>query len=85
MSVILIGDLLSRYANYPSVTHWIVFERVFHYLKSTLSYALRFVRYPAIIEEYSDANWISDSLNIKSTFGYILIVGGTAISWQSTK
>jgi hypothetical protein len=34
---------------------------------------------------YTDANWISDSHDIKSTSGFVFIFGGAAISWQSTK
>ncbi len=42
----------------PSISnmiHWIALKIVFRYLKSTLSYTLRFVGYHVVIEEYSDA------------------------------
>ena len=31
-----------------------------------------------MVEGYSDANWISDSQETKSTSGYILTLGGVA-------
>ena len=37
------------------------------------------------MEGYSDANWISDSDELKSTSGYVFMLAGGAISWKSTK
>ncbi|KAL0414014.1 UNVERIFIED_CONTAM: Retrovirus-related Pol polyprotein from transposon TNT 1-94 [Sesamum radiatum] len=34
---------------------------------------------------YSDANWISDSKDTKSTSGYVFTIGGGAVSWKSSK
>ncbi|GJY22152.1 retrotransposon protein, putative, ty1-copia subclass [Tanacetum coccineum] len=45
----------------------------------------RLSRYPAIIEGYSDANWISDIKDSRSTSGYVFTLGGAAISWKSSK
>ncbi|GKE70303.1 NAC domain-containing protein 7-like protein, partial [Tanacetum coccineum] len=48
-----------------------------------LAYAVsRLSRHPAIIEGYSDANWISDIKDSRSTSGYVFILGGPAISWK---
>ena len=40
---------------------------------------------PAVLEGYSDANWIADSKNFKSTIGYIFTLGGAAVSSKSSK
>ena len=71
----------SRYNSNPSISHWTALERVFRYLKSTFFYELKFVSYPAVLEGYTEANWISDFLDIKSTFGYVFTLSGSAISW----
>ncbi|GJZ79412.1 retrotransposon protein, putative, ty1-copia subclass [Tanacetum coccineum] len=42
-------------------------------------------RHPAVIEGYSDANWISDIKDSRSTSGYVFTLGGAAISWKSSK
>ncbi|GJZ82990.1 putative ribonuclease H-like domain-containing protein, partial [Tanacetum coccineum] len=42
----------------------------------------RLSRYPAIIEGYSDANWISDIKDSRSTSGYVFTLGGAVISWK---
>ena len=38
-----------------------------------------------MIEGYSDANWVTDSDNVKSTSGFIFMLGGAAIYWKSCK
>ncbi|GKA59734.1 retrovirus-related pol polyprotein from transposon TNT 1-94 [Tanacetum coccineum] len=56
-----------------------------------LSYAisrlsrLHYDRYPAVIEGYSDANWIFDIKDSRSTSGYVFTLGGATISWKSSK
>jgi hypothetical protein len=46
---------------------------------------LHYTRYPAVLEGYSDANWISDTDDSKSTSGFVFTLGGAAVSWKSTK
>ncbi|GJW03444.1 RNA-directed DNA polymerase, eukaryota, partial [Tanacetum coccineum] len=48
-------------------------------------YGLHYDRYIAVIEGYSDANWISDIKDSRSTSGYVFTLGGAAISWKSSK
>ena len=51
---------LSRYTSNPSAEHWKSITRVLRYLRYTRTYGLHYTRYPAVIEGYTDANWISD-------------------------
>lgn len=60
-------------------------ERVFAYIRGTLSYALHFSGYASVLKGYSNANWISDTVDVNSTTGYVFILGGAAVSWKSTK
>lgn len=76
---------LSRYTSNPSQEHWTALERVFKYLKGTLSYKLEYNGFPSVIEGYSDANWVTDSDNVKSTSGFVFLLGGAAVSWKSCK
>ncbi|XP_070014515.1 secreted RxLR effector protein 161-like [Nicotiana sylvestris] len=71
---------LSRYTSNHNHTHWIEMKRVLGYLKYTQDYALHYNNYPAVIEGYSDANWITGSTETKSTSGYIFTIGGRAVS-----
>ncbi|KAK9942775.1 hypothetical protein M0R45_008423 [Rubus argutus] len=76
---------LSRYTSNPGRNHWKAIVRVLRYLKYTKNYGLHYTRYPSVLEGYSDANWISDSKDSKSTSGYIFTLGGAAVSWKSNK
>ena len=55
-------------------------KRVLGYLKYTQYYALHYNKYPVVIEGYSDANWTTGSYEVKSTSGYVFILGGGAVS-----
>ncbi|GJR61143.1 retrovirus-related pol polyprotein from transposon TNT 1-94 [Tanacetum coccineum] len=76
---------LSRYTSNPSYAHWKAITRVLHYLRYSRDYGLHYDRHPAVIEGYSDANWISDIKDSRSTSGYVFTLGGAAISWKSSK
>ena len=74
---------LSIYTQSPNQDHWTALERLVKYLKGTINYGLKFGRSPPILERYSDANWISDSDEIKSTSGYVFTLSGGTVSWKS--
>ena len=44
-----------------------------------------YTRYHAILEEYSDPNWISNVKDSKSQSGYVFTLGGVEVSWKSSK
>ncbi|GMI95547.1 hypothetical protein HRI_003224000 [Hibiscus trionum] len=76
---------LSRYTHNPSNEHWVALRRLLKYLKGTMDWRLEFVGFPATLEGYCDANWVSDSDEVSSTSGYVFTLGGAAISWKSSK
>ena len=63
---------LSRLVSNPGDDHWRALERVMCYLKATASYGIHHAGYPKVLEGYSDANWISDTDELKATSEYIL-------------
>ena len=71
---------LSRYTSNPSDQHWTALQRIFGYVSHTKEYALRYGQYPLVLEGYSDANWIADSEESKSTSGYVFTLRGAAVS-----
>ncbi|XP_073153936.1 secreted RxLR effector protein 161-like [Henckelia pumila] len=75
----------SRYTSNPSEDHWKALMRGLGYLKYTSSYGLVFTKYPAVLEVYCDANWISDPKDSKYTSGYVFTIGRGAVSWRSSK
>ncbi|PHT58631.1 putative disease resistance protein RGA4 [Capsicum baccatum] len=60
-------------------------KRVLGYLKYTQDYTLHYNKYPAVLEGYSDANWITGSNEVKSMSGYVFTIGGGAVCWKSSK
>ena len=71
---------LSRYTSNPGHNHWKAIVRVLRYLRETSKYGLHYERYPAVLEGYSDANWISDTVDSKSTSGFVFTLGNAAVS-----
>ena len=71
---------LSRYTSNLSADHWKAIVRVPRYLQYTRNYGLYYTRYPAVLEGYSDANWISDIKDSKSTSGYMFTLVDAAVS-----
>ena len=57
---------LSRYTGNPGAMHWQGIMRVLKYLRFTRDYGLHYTRYPAVLEGYNDANWISNVKYSKS-------------------
>jgi hypothetical protein len=50
-----------------------------------MDYKIHYYGYPAVLEGYSDANWISDVDELCAMSGYVFTLGGAAISWRSCK
>ncbi|XP_071729149.1 lysine histidine transporter-like 8 [Rutidosis leptorrhynchoides] len=61
------------------------YSRIIGSLIYTREYELHYNRYPVVIEGHCDANWISGINDSRATSGYILTLGGSAISWKSSK
>lgn len=76
---------LSRFTSNPSVEHWKAIGRVFGYLKRTKNLGIQYSKFPAILEGYTDASWISSAGESKSTSGWLFTLGGGAVSWRSKK
>ena len=50
-----------------------------------MNYGLYYNGFPSVLEGFSDANWISDLDEMKSTSGYVFILSGSVVSWKSAK
>ena len=59
--------------------------RILKYLRFTRYYGLHYIRYPIVLEGYSNANLISNVKDSKSQSGYVFIFGGATVSWKSSK
>jgi hypothetical protein len=50
-----------------------------------MEYEIHYSGFPAELEGYSDANWISDLDELYATSGYVFTLGGAAVSLRSCK
>ncbi|KAL0318497.1 UNVERIFIED_CONTAM: hypothetical protein Sangu_2005900 [Sesamum angustifolium] len=76
---------LARYTSCPDKTHWGALDRVLRYLKGTVSLAIHYGRFLAVLEGYSDAIWIAKNSGSNVCSGYVFTLGGGAVSWKSAK
>jgi hypothetical protein len=76
---------LSRFMSNPGTDHWHALERVMRYLQGTMSYGIHYSGQHAVLEGYSDSNWISHADELYATSGYVFTIGGGAVSWRSCK
>ena len=54
-------------------------------MRATCDYCLCYSGFSKVLEEFSDANWISDSNGMKSTSGYVFTLRGGVVSYKSSK
>jgi hypothetical protein len=76
---------LSRFTSNLGDGHWCALERVIYYLAGTMDYRIYYSGYPAVLEEYNDANWISDVDKLYAMSGYVFTLAGAAVLWRSCK
>ena len=76
---------LSQYTQSFNQNHWTIVCRVLKYLRGTINYGLYFSGFSSVLKGFSDANWILDLDKIKSTSGYVFILGRNAVSWKYAK
>lgn len=77
---------LSRFQDSATDEHFQHLKKILRYLKGTSSYKLRYNRNDDnILVGYADADWANDSVDRKSTSGYIFKVFGNVVSWGTKK
>ena len=76
---------LRRYTHNPNNGHWSALTRLIKYLRGTMNYGILYSGFPVVLEGYNNANWISDSDEIKSTSGYVFTLRGVVVAWKSSK
>ena len=75
---------VARFSSQPSQAHWVAVKRIMRYLSGTLDYGLLY-GYNDNIAGFSDADWAGDCNDRKSTSGFVFMLSGAAISWNSNK
>jgi hypothetical protein len=78
--------VLARCISKPTAAHWLAAKSLLRYLHGTSNLGLVFdgSTEPSLLG-YSDADYGGDVGTRRSTTGYVLMLGGAAISWQSKR
>ena len=70
----------------PIAAHMMIVKRNLHYLKGTIGRGILMQNHGHTqLLGYTDANWVGNNLDRKSTMGYYIFVGGNLVSWKSKK
>ena len=64
----------SKYTSNPDESHGTALEKVMRYLNRTMAYGLHYNGFPSIIEGYSNTDRIRDSVDVKSTIGFVSLL-----------
>lgn len=71
---------MSIFTSIPDNENGKAITRIFGYLLKTKNLGLHYDMFPAVLEGYTDASWISNAGDHKSTTRWIFILHGGAIS-----
>ncbi|KAG7564986.1 Integrase catalytic core [Arabidopsis suecica] len=78
--------MLGRYQSNPGMDHWKAAKKVLRYLQGTKELMLTYRRSDNLeVIGYSDSDYAGCVDSRKSTFGYLFLLAGGAISWKSGK
>jgi len=79
-------SILCRRVSSPRQCDWTAVKRVMRYLKETINLKLKLTTCDNLqLVCYADADWAGDTLDRKSTSGYLFQLGDTVVSWLSKK
>lgn len=77
---------LARYMSCPTAEHWTAAKGLLRYLVGTTNQGLVFGGKGSLqLEGYCDSDYAGDTDTRHSTGGYVFILNGAAITWQSKK
>jgi hypothetical protein len=76
---------LARYMSCPTTEHWQAAKGVVRYLAGTITCGIMFGSSNTEVVGYCDADYAGDVDTRRSTGGYVFIMNGAAITWQSKR
>ena len=77
---------VSQYLSTPRSTHYVAVLRILRYLKGIIFHGLFYsAQSPLVPRVFSNADWVGDPTDRRSTTGYCFLLGSSLISWRSKK
>jgi len=75
--------VLARYMSRPAVEHWQIAKGVLRYVAGTTDHGIIFGRSANALVGFCDADFAGDIDTRRSTTGYVFLLHGGAVSWNS--
>ncbi|KAI0504589.1 hypothetical protein KFK09_015541 [Dendrobium nobile] len=76
---------LSQHMHDPQPNHLLMLKRLIRYIKGTTHFGMPITKSDLCLRTYSDPDWASDPVTLKSTSEYCTFLGNTLISWAIKK
>jgi histone deacetylase 1/2 len=77
--------VLARHMANPTLVHWNAAKGVLRYVIGNPDAGIRYKKGSIGIVGYCDADFAADLATRRSTTGYVFMIGGGAVSWQSKR
>jgi hypothetical protein len=79
------AGVLARFNNCAGKAQWTAVKYLLRYINGTMDYKLQYGSHPppTTFASFSDADFAGDADPAKSTTGFMLLMGGGAVSWFS--
>ncbi|CAO2833049.1 unnamed protein product [Amaranthus hypochondriacus] len=78
--------IVSRFMHRPQTQHMEAVFRILRYLKGTPGKGVLYRKNGHLrITAFTDADWVGDRDDRKSTSGYFTVIGGNLVTWRSKK
>ncbi|XP_050141082.1 uncharacterized mitochondrial protein AtMg00810-like [Malus sylvestris] len=74
-----------QFMHHPLECHYMAVKRILRYLKGTLGYGITFQSGDLDLRAFSDADWVGDPNDRRSTSGFVILLSSNPISWSSKK
>ncbi|XP_028096073.1 uncharacterized protein LOC114295991 [Camellia sinensis] len=76
--------IVNQFMAAPRSPHYNALVRILYYLKGTMFHGLHYSAYSSIqLHTFSDADWVGDPIDRRSTIGLCFFLGDCLISWRS--
>jgi hypothetical protein len=79
-------NTLNQFMCEPKHIHMFAAKHILRYVRGAIAYGLRYTSSGGVMfHGYTDSDWMGNTVDQKSTFGYCFILGSSMISWSSRK
>ncbi len=74
-----------QFINQPTSAHFFAAKRILRFLKGTIDKGIIFQLGPLTLTAFTNADWVGDPSNSRSTSGIVVFLGNNLITWLSKK